>query len=378
MKQLIVGSDFSGVGAFDQALERLGLKYKTAFACDQDKYARQTYTENYGEPEYFPDNVYNRDIPKESLDIYMSSPPCQAFSMSGLRLGKEDKRGILFFNSLEFIKKNKPRYAIFENVRGLVSHDKGNTFKEWLDLLGGKSVNGVMTMCPSEDSVPYHIHWEVINAKHHGVPQNRERVFIVCIRDDQDNNFEFPEKETLNKKLRDILQDQVDEKHYLSDKMLEKITYKVKLNEDKKVAEVANLNKGGQKGPVYSYYTDYMSCLTATDYKQPKQIMLPIKSATKRGFELAKEGDSINFTHPNSKTRRGRVGKEVAQTLDTACSQATYIFGKVRRLTPTECFRLMDFKDDFKWSCSDTQAYKQAGNSIVVRVLEKIINNLNL
>ena len=80
-----VGSDFSGVGAFDQALIRLGINYKTVFSCDMDKYARQTYIENYGEPKYYPENVYNRGVPKESLDIYMTSPPCQSFSIAGAR-----------------------------------------------------------------------------------------------------------------------------------------------------------------------------------------------------------------------------------------------------------------------------------------------------
>jgi DNA (cytosine-5)-methyltransferase 1 len=94
---LRVGSDFSGVGAFNQALRRLGVEYKEVFACDMDKYARETFIHNYGEPEYYPTNVYDREIPSESLDVYMTSPPCQAFSLAGKRLGKDDKRGILVF-----------------------------------------------------------------------------------------------------------------------------------------------------------------------------------------------------------------------------------------------------------------------------------------
>jgi len=123
-----VGSDFSGVGAFNQALMRLDVEYKEMFACDMDKYARQTFIHNYGEPEYYPTNVYDREIPSDSLDIYMTSPPCQAFSLAGKRLGKDDKRGILFFNSYEFIQVNKPRYFIFENVKGLLSDDGGKPF----------------------------------------------------------------------------------------------------------------------------------------------------------------------------------------------------------------------------------------------------------
>lgn len=118
MNKIKVGSDFSGVGAFRQALKRLNINHKTVFACDMDKYARLTYIKNYGEPEYYPENVYNRDIPTEPLDIYMTSPPCQAFSYAGHRKGEDDERGILFYNSHKFIKINRPRFFIFENVRG--------------------------------------------------------------------------------------------------------------------------------------------------------------------------------------------------------------------------------------------------------------------
>ena len=326
-----VGSDFSGVGAFNQALNRLGIEYKELFACDMDKYARQTFIHNYGQPEYYPTNVYDREIPSQSLDIYMTSPPCQAFSLAGKRLGKEDKRGILFFNSHEFIKMNKPRYFIFENVKGLLSDDGGKTFQEWINMLGGKSVNGVPVLFPHEDSIQYHLYWKVLNAKEHGVPQNRERVFLIGIRDDSDNTFRWPVEESLSKRLKDILENEVDDKYFLSDKIIS--TFLIDNNK--------------------------------------------VKSATSKGYEIANEGDSINLSVPNSETRRGRVGKGIAQTLDTACNQAIYT-DKIRRLTPRECFRLMDFPDSFTWPVSDSQAYKQAGNSIVVRILEKIIKNLNL
>lgn len=371
-----VGSDFSGVGAFNQALIRLGKPYKEIFACDMDKYARQTFIENYGEPEYYPTNVYEREIPKESLDIYMTSPPCQAFSLAGKRLGKDDKRGILFFNSYEFIKVNKPRFFIFENVKGLLSDDNGNTFNEWLNYLGGKSVNGSTVLFPNEESVPFHLYWKVLNAKEHGIPQNRERVFLIGIRDDQDNNFQFPKEEHLTKRLKDVLENEVEEKYYLSEKMIDDI------------------------------FID--------EFK--------VKSATSKGYEIATIGDSINYTFPSSKTRKGRVGKRVAQTLDTACNQGVIQLNKskesqgqqpyqqnriydsnalcpalnagqvtwggnivtlaneyrIRRLTPRECFRLMDFPESFTWTVSDSQAYKQAGNSIVVNVLYKILKNLPL
>lgn len=363
-----VGSDFSGVGAFNQALMRLGIKYKEIFACDMDKFARETFIHNYGEPEYYPKDVYEREIPSEPLDIYMTSPPCQAFSLAGKRLGKDDKRGILFFNSHEFIKVNKPRYFIFENVKGLLSDDGGKTFSEWCNMLGGKSVNCVPVLFPYEDSVPYHLYWKVLNAKDHGVPQNRERVFLIGIRDDEDNSFRFPIEEHLTKRLKDILEEDVGEDYYISDKMINNIihfgsyyTYPDKngmINSPSK--RLNNLNNSS------------LCIMTG----QNNRVL--INSATSKGYEEATEGDSINYSFPNSENRRGRVGKGVAQTLDTGCEQGVLNNYKIRRFTPRECFRLMDFPDSFTWPVSDSQAYKQAGNSIVVNVLYKIINNLNL
>lgn len=363
-----VGSDFSGVGAFNQALMRLGINYKEIFACDMDKYARQTFIHNYGEPEYYPTNVYDREIPSESLDIYMTSPPCQAFSLAGKRLGKDDKRGILFFNSHEFIQKNKPRFFIFENVKGLLSDDNGKTFQEWVNMLGGKSVNGVPVIFPYEDSVPYHIYWKILNAKNYGVPQNRERVFIVGIRDDQDNTFTWPQEEPLTKRLKDFLEIEVDEKYFLSN---EKIKTLVKFGSYYTCED----NKGNINTQCNRFADIEKSALTIA-CGEPGNVL--IKSATSKGYEEATEGDSINYSVPNSETRRGRVGKQVAQTLDTGCNQGVLNNYKIRRLTPRECFRLMDFPDSFTWPVSDSQAYKQAGNSIVIAVLAKIIQRLPL
>jgi len=363
-----VGSDFSGVGAFNQALMRLGIDYEEVFACDMDKYARQTFIHNYGEPKYYPTNVYDRQIPAESLDIYMTSPPCQAFSLAGKRLGKEDKRGILFFNSHEFIQVNKPRFFIFENVKGLLSDDGGKTFSEWINMLGGKSVNGNPVLFPYEDSVPYHIYWQVLNAKDFGVPQNRERVFIIGIRDDEDNTFQFPKEEYLTKRLKDVLEDDVDRKYYLSEKLINGFLEHKKRHEEKGNGFGFSLNDINKPARAINTKEGTRHC----------DNYIKVKSATKQGFEIATDGDSINFSQINSETRRGRVGKGVDQTLDTGCQQGVLNDFRIRRLTPRECFRLMDFPDTFTWTVSDSQAYKQAGNSIVVNVLCKIINNLKI
>ena len=402
---LEIGTDFSGCGAFEQALLRLKIPHRTIFACDNDKYARETYIKNYGKPGDFPNDVYERKIPAKPLDIYVATPPCQSFSMAGKRGGEDDLRGILFYNSHEFIVKNKPKYFIFENVRGLMSDNKGQTFQTWVDMLGGKSVNGQPVIFPNEDSVPYHLYYKIMNAKKYGVPQNRERVFLIGIRNDEDNNFHFPVEEPLTKKLADILEKDVDPKYDLSEKMLELLSFN-----DKVKGVIGDINKGGERGEVFSENSDHMSCLTATDYKQPKQVL--IKTATKKGYETAQEGDAINFTQANSKTRRGRVGKEVSQTIETKINQGTIVhnihggFGetnprifedysptirtaaggghipstmdnfRIRKLTPRECFRLMDFPDSFTWDVSNTQAYKMAGNSVVVKMYELLIKKL--
>jgi len=407
MKKIKVGSDFSGVGAFDYALSRVakqkGFEIKNLFACDMDKFARTSYLSNHKEPNYYPENVYNRKIPQESLDIYMTSPPCQSFSLAGKRKGKDSPNGVLFFNSHEFIKKNKPRFFIFENVKGLLSDDSGKTFQEWINWLGGKSVNGLPILFKDEKAVDYHIYWRVLNSKEHGVPQNRERVFIIGIRDDVDNNFRFPKTEPLTRKLKDVLEDNVNQKYLLSEKMISQLIdsgidtdYLIPGHYSKtircggkgsltekhsfdmiKVVGNTNPSGNGMNGNIYDCEGISPTLLTN------KGEGIKVKSDTKRGYETATENDSINFSVPGSEKRLGRVGKEVAQTLDTACNQGTIKHGNIRRLTPLECFRLQDFPDSHvknakEAGISDSQLYKQAGNSITVRVLEKIIHKLNI
>jgi len=437
-----VGSDFSGVGAFNQGLIRLGIEYKEIFACDMDKYARQTFIHNYGEPEYYPTNVYEREIPKDSLDIYMTSPPCQAFSLAGKRLGKDDKRGILFFNSHEFIQVNKPRYFIFENVKGLLSDDGGKTFQEWVNMLGGKSVNGVPVLFPYEDSVPYHLYWKVLNAKEHGVPQNRERVFLIGIRDDQDNNFRFPIEEHLSKRLKDVLEDEVDKEYFLSDKMLSyletrsdnfnngKINYRTEndyattltkssgsLDISDNIIKVGNTNPSGNgmNGNVFdaegispTLSTNKGEEIKIGDYRTDEGfrwradgnspcIMASMRDTWKENFSrdnppiIQYNDKRLNETIQKNELPNGKpmMLDTYNQSIHEECptlkarhaqnnDRKLWDGYKIRRLTPRECFRLMDFPDTFTWPVSDSQAYKQAGNSIVVNVLYKILKNLDL
>jgi len=463
-----VGSDFSGVGAFNQALDRLNINYKTVFACDWDKYARETYIHNYGEPDYYPGDVYDRKIPKESLDIYMTSPPCQTFSLAGKRKGEKDKRGVLFYNSHEFIVKNKPRYFIFENVKGLLSDDSGKTFNRWLDYLGGKSVNGNPVIFPLEDATPYHIYHKVLNAKNYGVPQNRERVFIIGIRDDSDNTFTWPKEKHLTKRLKDVLEDNVDEKYYLSDKMVNylhqrsdnfnngKVNYKYEndtascitkssssLDISDNIIKIGNTNPSGngmngnvtkvmiahvsrseegkrlrkesmvngkdftpfQAKKISFKESDVMNCITTAT---TKDNLIKIGAIRGRGnennqrLELNLNGTSNALTTVqkdnvvvmknyiqwdasgkgyNSQQDRAYYQDGLMGTVpangDGSKSQVLLHNQTIRRLTPRECFRLMDFPDTFTWPVSNSQGYKQAGNSIVVAVLAGVILKLN-
>ncbi len=485
-----VGSDFSGVGAFDQALLRLGIDYETLFSCDMDKYARQTYIENYGEPKYYPKNVYDREIPKDSLDIYMTSPPCQSFSLAGKRKGKDSENGILFFNSHEFIQENNPRYFIFENVKGLLSDDNGKTFSEWCNMLGGKSINGLPVLFPYEGSVPYHIYFKVLNSKKLGVPQNRERVFIIGIRDDEDNSFTFPKDIPLERRLKDVLEEDVDSKYFLSDKMLNGFLSHKDRHEEKGTGfkwepktedDTANCIRAnaalcptdntivtgniGGKHPFKE--ADISVTLMARDYKgvgnQPHNVVKVSKEVrTEESKAKRREtgtndfrGEELEFRdqdHSNAITtaltndhyilgytrdEKGKVVKRNPQDhantvhsstggggntdqfvvksykpiekgdvihnihggfgedvrvfkgyspairtaaggghIPSTCTDDVDI--KIRRLTPRECFRLQDFPDSFTWTVSDSQAYKQAGNSITVGVLVAIIKKLKL
>lgn len=381
----------------------------------------------------------------------MTSPPCQGFSMAGLRKGS-----ILFMNSLEYIRVNKPRYFDFENVKGLLSHDKknkdaiyGRTFQEWINYLGGKSVNGVPTLFPAEGSVPYHIYFKVINAKKYGVPQNRERIFIVGIRDDVDNHFHWPKSFPLKKRLKDVLETEVNEKYFLSDVALEGLFNHSERHKEAGNGFGANISDENEishtiKSPYYKDGSDQLIELNqvgslypdnsdAGRIVDPSGISCTIKAegggmGAKTGLYAIDEieaGRIIGRNPQNPKSRaiglpteqtievnedctivntlttvqkdnvfilgytrdeKGKVTsrhkKDIANTIHTSIGgggntdQFAISSKRIRRLTPRECFRLMDFPEDFKITVSDTQAYRQAGNSIVVEPLALIIAKL--
>jgi DNA (cytosine-5)-methyltransferase 1 len=441
MKESIkVGSQFSGVGAFEQALDRLNIEYDNVYAADWDKYARQTYLLNYKEPKFYVKDVYDTpmdEIPQ--LDIAMFSPPCQAFSLAGKRKGEEDDRGVLFYNSHEFITKNKPRYFIFENVKGLLSDDGGKTFQRWIDFLGGKSVNGNPVIFPLEEATPYHVYYQVLNAKNYGIPQNRERIFIIGVRDDADNDFSFPNPFPLVKRLKDVLESEVDEKYFLSDKMIAGLINHQKFNKFNPTAgenESSCITSRVHKMENADNYIDVKKIGYINQDTQASQVIsengiMPNVCAGTHGYALGyvatneiiqlnnpihsndriysdaglsptlntMQGGNIQpfvqigeirGRNPNNPLSRvsGLPTEQMLEINENGTSNALTTVQKdnvvvlnqqrIRRLTPRECMRLMDFPETFKWDVSDSQAYKQAGNSICVGVLSQIISKLNL
>ena len=384
-----IGTDFSGIGSPEMALKMLGIEHEQVFACEIDKYARKSFEAIHGSPKTFYNDITERDhneVPQ--LDLYCAGFPCQSFSMAGKRKGFEDVRGTLFFNVAEFIKINQPKCFILENVKGLLSHEGGKTFQTIISLLtdNGGTANWQMSIPYFMDGLGYDVYYKLLNTKNFGIPQNRERIFIVGFREFRE--FSFPKPFKLELRLKDMLQDNPEYKYFLSDKGAKYVTNPMRI--DKMFTQIngdvsLTLTAKGQTnwtGDFVNVDDKYFLSDKMLDYfkvHNDRQVV-QVPSATKKGFEEAEDGDSINFSVPNSKTRRGRVGKGVAQTLDTACNQAVVNTYKIRRLTPLECWRLQGFPDtafiEAQKVNSDTQLYKQAGNSITVNVMMELFNKI--
>lgn len=299
---LNVLSLFSGIGAFEKALTNLGIPYNLLAYCEIDKHASKSYCaiHNVDESKNLSDvtKVDMLDV-LEDVDLITYGFPCQDISNAGKQKGFTDENGNttrsgLFFEALRIIEDYEPKFAIAENVKALTSKKFQNEFKIALDSL---------------DKAGYNNYWKVLNAKDYGIPQNRERVFIISIRKDIDKGFSFPDPIPLTLKLKDMLDDQVDEKFYLSDKGVNGLIKAVTDGRTHKpkffTGDENNINTLDTRVGAQVHYAPYI-----------------VNEATKKGFAEAYPGDSVNLEQPNSKTRRDRVGKSVAQTLTTSCNQA--------------------------------------------------------
>jgi len=228
-----VGTDFSGIGSPESALKRLGIEIEEVFACEIDKHARKSFSELHNPTTFYNDITTRNHSEVPKLDLYVAGFPCQSFSLAGKRKGFDETRGTLFFNVAEFIKINQPECFILENVKGLLSHDSGKTFQTITDVLtnGGGTLNSQMGMDSIEDGLGYHVYTKVLNTKDYGIPQNRERIFIVGFRNWRE--FRFPKELPLDITLKDLLEDDVPEKYYLSQKMIDGFNRHKERHEDK-------------------------------------------------------------------------------------------------------------------------------------------------
>lgn len=321
---------FAGIGGFRLGMERAG--HECIGFCEIDKFARASYKaihDTTGEIELHDITTVSDDFIRSigNVDVICGGFPCQAFSIAGKRQGFEDTRGTLFFQIARFASILKPRYLFLENVKGLLHHDGGATFGTILETL---------------EELGYDVEWQVLNSKHFGVPQNRERVFIVG-----------HSRGTSGRKIFPI------------GNSYEKI--------DKLPGERNTTNT------LVARYPAFQSGSFIIENQQASVIH--VKEATKKGYAVATVGDSVNLSHPNSKTRRGRVGKQIANTILTGTEQAVISEDlRVRKLTPRECWRLQGFPDyafdRAQKVNSDSQLYKQAGNSVTVNVIEAIAKGL--
>lgn len=358
---------FGGIGACTKALERLGIEHEVADYVEIDKYAVKSFNAIHG-TNFEPQDIkeWDKDI---KVDLIMHGSPCQDFSVAGKGAGGDKNSGTrssLMYETLRIVEKLKPKYVIWENVKNLLSKKHIHNFDAYQEAMR---------------ELGYVNHYQVLNAKNYGIPQNRERVFTVSIREDVWDKtynsfgklFEFPEPFSLEKKLKDMLENNVDEKYYINDATNLTIGTNFDIINGGSIGKMHNISRR-------AYHEDAIAPAMHTcggDNQEPK---VKIKTANKQGYDLTQDGDGIDLAYPQSNTRRGRVGHGVAKTLSTSDSQGTLDGFRIRKFTPKECWRLMGFDDaDFDKAekvNSNTQLYKQAGNSIVVNVLEQILDNL--
>ncbi|SNM07953.1 DNA methylase [Streptococcus pneumoniae] len=355
--------------------------------CEIDKFARASYKaihDTKGEIELHDITTVSDDTIRGigSVDIICGGFPCQAFSIAGNRRGFEDTRGTLFFEIARFASILRPKYLFLENVKGLLNHENGVTFETIISTL---------------DELGYNVEWQVLNSKNFGVPQNRERVFIIGHLRGGSGRKVFPlsgdgaaitcEQPKINKvgnirkKGKSQSGDVVSNDSLaptLCSTTTQKDPLKVLIENEIKQFGVLQPNYN-QSGVVYEI--DGISPTIRAYQGGNLEPKTRVKEATKQGYQEAEIGDSVNLSHPNSKTRRGRVGKQIANTLLTGESQGVVEPDfRIRKLTPRECWRLQGFPD---WAFdkaqevnSNSQLYKQAGNSVTVNVISAIAQGL--
>ena len=364
-----IGTLFSGIGAAEHALGRLNIKHKIVFAGDINDKCKESYLANYDiNEEDWHSDVCSFSAKKyyRQIDFLVGGAPCQAFSMVGKRKGLEDTRGTLFYEFARIVKETKPKVFLFENVKGIMSHDEGRTWEVILSVF---------------KELKYDIHFKTLNSKDYGIPQHRERVFCLGFR--RKTKFEYPETIPLEYKMYDFLEDYVDSKYFLKEKGIKFVTSTknrskryTQINGDIALCQKRNQQFNWHGDFVFhpSYeaaYDEFIFSVNEVEEKyylsdKVKNYVLAggtknFKTSTKTDLDVARP--LLQSMH---KMHRAGVDNYVTHT------------GRIRKLTPRECLRLMGFKDSFKIAVSDTSMYQQAGNSIVVDVLIALLKQMDI
>jgi len=342
---------FAGVGGFRLGMEKAG--HTCVGSCEWDKYSRETYKKNFGS---YPEYDDAKDLHPQSLphfDVLCAGFPCQAFSIAGKRLGFEDTRGTIFFEIARIAKEKRPSYLFLENVKGLLSHDKGRTFSTIISTL---------------DEMGYDAEWQVLNSKYF-VPQNRERIFIIGHLRGERSRQVFP--------LGDF--NRISDKKKLRAEELSR-------TRSHSSAIDANYYKGpdGKRTLVQVGNIDTKGHNSLWDRVYDPEGIAPNLNANGGGLE-AKTGLFAVSSSGRSWGRESRIKIGEANGLscgDGCSSQSSRNFVnegmKIRKLTPTECERLQGFPDGWTSGVSDTQRYRQMGNAVTVPVVEYIAKELRL
>jgi DNA (cytosine-5)-methyltransferase 1 len=395
---------FSGIGGFHLGFERAGFKINSYFS-EIDKYAIQVYKDKFKDSNYVGSvtDVRGGDLP--NIDLITFGSPCQDFSLAGKRKGLGGERSSLISEAIRLIREKRPRVFVWENVKGTFSSNNRQDFAAILQAF--TNIGG------------YRLEWQLLNTKWF-LPQNRERIYLVGYLGDGSGGQIFPIGES-SKQINELQGQQGNTctltTRYGADG---NGSYIIERKLDAQEVEIID-KRGNIKADQNNIPT-----VVAGYHKHPSDSpYLEIKTNNLKGYEVAEEGDSINYSVPNSKTRRGRVGKGVAQTLDTACNQAVIgamrgrnpenpsdrttgspteqrleinqngtsntltsvgkdnlvVSNKIRRLTPIECERLQGFPDDWtkqgtEGMISDTQRYKMCGNAVTVDVVEAVAERI--
>ena len=365
-EQVRLATLFSGIGAPEFAAREVFSEAKAIFACEIDKFARQSYLANHEAPIVFYEDVCDLDARPYAgqIDILVGGSPCQDFSIAGQRAGENGERGNLIWQFYRVVSEARPSVFVYENVKGFLSINGGKSYQRFLDALRG---------------LGYYCHAEVLNTKDYGIPQNRERLYIVgFLNADEYHAFSYA-PETGCGKLADYLDPDVDEKYFLSDKALAHFGSKhPKFNgkfepkdANENIASTLTTNQGHRR-------TDtFIKVIGELDTKENESI--------RRIYDTCGIAPTLITKHTPKILQRARGFNkgnefELCPTISSSSFEQNNLLKseRIRRLTPRECLRLQGFPENFKIVVSDTQTYKQAGNAMSVNVVKMIFEQIKL